>query len=224
MRILVKLPSRGRPLAMFKALGKAINLANDNSKITYLVTLDSNDPETNNETIDRTFNKLDIDLIVDRGVSTGKIHACNRGVDLVKDWDIILLLSDDMICQQQGWDDILRQEMAQHFPDLNGVLFHNDGFCEKKLNTLCILGRKYYDSFGYIYNPEYVSLWCDNEFMEVADQLKSQKYFSQVLFKHEHPANTGIASTVDELYSRNDKFYLQDKGVFNRRKALNFDL
>lgn len=223
MQILVKLPSRGRPKEVLNALSKAIKLANNNSKITYLLTLDRDDPRTNNATFDKVLGMIKgVEIIIDRGVSTGKINACNRGVDLVKDWDILLLLSDDMICIAQGWDDILRDKMTKHFVDGDGILFFNDGFCGKALNTLCILGRKYYDRFGYIYNPEYKSLWCDNEFMTVGNILKRQIYFDQIIFRHEHPANTG--KPMDDLYNKNDRYYNTDKKTFDKRRAKRFNL
>jgi hypothetical protein len=207
MNILVKLPSRQRPSQCANALNRAIeNQATTN--VHYLLTIDSNDRSMD-------------DLTVDSGNSKGKIHACNRGVDSFKgDWDVILLLSDDMICQSKGWDKTLIDEMGEHYPDLDGVLFHNDGFLGKKLNTLCILGRKYYNRFGYIYHPDYLSFYCDNEFMDVANNLEKQTYFDKVLFKHEHPANTG--HVADSLYLDNNKNFERDKSVYLKRKSEGF--
>ena len=67
----------------------------------------------------------------------------------------------------------IRQKMIKHFPDTDGVLWFFDGW-RKDLNTLCIIGRKYYERFGYIYHPDYKSFWCDAEFTEVANKLKKQ--------------------------------------------------
>lgn len=225
MKILVKIPSRERPKELLTALSKAYTLSSRSKDITYLVTLDNNDHSTNNEVFESVLRKIPANIIIDRGVSSGKIHACNRGINTFKeDWDILLLLSDDMICQTQDWDQILINEMKQHFPDTDGVLFHNDGYCEQRLNTLCILGKKYFDRFGYIYNPNYISLWSDNEFMEVAKRLKKQVYFPQVLFKHIHPANTGKKDIFDTLYDRNNKYYQLDQKTYERRKSIDFGL
>jgi len=221
MDILVKLPSRGRPKELIKALTGAIAKASDNFHISYVLTLDDNDRATNNEAFDKVIAKIPAKIQVIRGKSTGKIHAVNRDMSrIARPWDILVLLSDDMICQQKGWDEILRNEMQENYPDLDGVLWHNDGFTEQRLNTLCILGRKYFERFNYIYHPAYVSLWCDNHFMEVADKLGKQTYFPQVLFSHQHPANIG--GHVDELYRQNDKYYIKDKATYNKRKAQGF--
>ena len=94
----------------------------------------------------------------------------------------MIVTADDMICVQQGWDQIIRNEMNKNFPDGDGVLHFNDGFTGEKLNTLPILTKSYYDRFGFVYNTAYKSLFCDNEFQEVAKKLNKTIYINQVLF------------------------------------------
>jgi len=225
MKILVKMPSRGRPQQMIKALSKTIALSQDSRNIVYQLTLDDNDKSTNNDNFDKTIEKLRefANIIVVRGVSTGKIHACNRDMNIAPPgWDIVLLLSDDMMCEVDGWDEILRKDMADLYPDTDGLLFYNDGFTQDKLNTLTIMGYKYFKRFDYLYHPSYKSLWCDNELMEVGYMLGKQVYNPKILFKHEHPANMG--TFADALYQENDKYYLADKRNYDKRKVFNFDL
>lgn len=222
MKILVKFPTRQRPQKFLKTLSNTIKLQST-SNVEYLISCDTDDLSMDEKLIEVVHNKWNF-VTFKKGLSSGKIHACNRDVNQYGgEWDIIVLMSDDMICQKKGWDEKLINEMKEHFPDKDGVLFHNDGFTQRRLNTMCILGRKYYDRFGYIYNPNYVSLWCDNEFMEVANNLKKQVYFDEVLFKHEHPANTGDKISEDLLYNKNDKFYLRDKQTYEQRKRNNFN-
>lgn len=226
MKILVKLPSRGRPEQMISVLSKAIAKANNNGRIHYQLTLDNDDKTTNNQNFDQTIDALrkHAEIRVIRGNSSGKIHAVNRDMSMAPDeWDILVLLSDDMVCQQKGWDDILRSEMEEKYPDTDGVLWFNDGYTGEKLNTMCILGSKYFERFGYIYHPSYKSLWCDNEFMDVANQLEKQTYNPMVLFKHEHPANNGNV-THDHVYAINDRYYREDEKTYRLRKSRNFDL
>ena len=75
------------------------------------------------------------------GEPNGKIDAINRDVPDPKEFDILLLASDDMIPMVQGYDDIIRNKMKLYYPDTDGVLFFNDGYAEGTLNTLviCIL-------------------------------------------------------------------------------------
>ena len=128
--------------------------------------------------------------------------------------------SDDFVCVQKGWDVIIQAAMLRNFPDTNGVLWFNDGHVGDKLNTLPIIGRKRYRKFGYIYHPEYTSLWCDNEFMEVNKDV--QVYSDQVLFKHAHPAWDATGRS-DELYKRNEAFFNIDKIVYESRKRKGFN-
>lgn len=215
--ILVKLPTRQRPAQCVTALNRCIENQTTN-RVHYLISVDSDDKSMTN-VISAIEGHEHITL--DIGTSKSKIHACNRGIKRFgQDWDILLLLSDDMMCQKKGWDAQLIDEMSTHYPDTDGVLFHNDGYLQRRLNTMCILGRKYYERFGYIYQPDYKSFFCDNEFMLVADNLGKQTYFDDVLFKHEHPANTGQQS--DSLYVENNANFVIDKQLFDERKQQGF--
>lgn len=197
-----------------------VGTATDKKNIEFIITYDRDDYHMTEAVINKAVS-LHHNIKAFKGTSVGKIHACNRDIEYAQDWDIIVLASDDMIPNCIGWDDIIRNSMTQNYPDLDGVLYFPDGYTA--LNTMCIMGRKYYNRFGYIYNPDYISLWADNEFMEVADNLKKQKKFTQILFKHEHPANKNGAGN-DSLYVQNDKYYSNDRITYMERKQKNFYL
>jgi hypothetical protein len=153
------------------------------------------------------------------GNNKNKIEAVNA--DMNDDgYDVILLASDDMIPQEKGYDTIIKQSFKKFFPDTDGVLWFNDGYQGKNLNTLCILGKKYYQRFGYIYNPTYVSLWCDTEFTDVSKILNKVKYIPHVIIKHEHPVWLG--EKWDNLQIKNDSFNDFDKKNYLTRKEKNF--
>lgn len=215
MKILVKFPTRGRRIKFEHVLNRYIDTA---SNVTFLISYDDDDI-TMKGIENREWPE---NVIWEKGRSNSKIHACNRDIEKVQDWDILILASDDMIPQVRDWDSFIITEMKKHFPDTDGVLHFNDGYSAERLNTMCIMGRKYYDRFGYIYHPEYKSLWSDNEFMEVSQTLKKVKYFERVLFKHEHPVNIG--GKADRLYQKNDTFYTRDHKVFKKRKMMNFEI
>jgi hypothetical protein len=86
---------------------------------------------------------------------------------------------------------------------------------------MCILGKRYYDRFGYIYHPSYKSLWCDNEFTEVAAGLGKHTYFGACLFRHEHASNNA-ASVADGLLLRNESFSGADHANYLNRRARGF--
>jgi hypothetical protein len=151
-----------------------------------------------------------------------KIEACNRDIDRHLDFDVLLLGSDDMIPMIVGYDEIIVSSMNKYFPDTDGVLHFNDGRRGRELNTLSIMGNKYYSRFGYIYYPEYRSFYCDDEFMQVSRLLNKVVYIDTVVIEHRH-FSFG-KSEVDELYLKNDKHWDHDRTLYSRRKAINFGL
>ena len=183
-----------------------------------LVTIDDDDMSMN----DRSFWNPTEQIEYEYGRSDNKVHACNRGLKNHY-FDIVILASDDMMPQVKGFDQIISDAMLKRFPDTDGCLHFNDGYTGERLQTMPIFGRKYYERFNYIYNPSYVSLWCDNEQMEVAKGLNKYAYFTQILFKHEHYANNPEVK-MDERYKITESFYLQDKRTYEKRKEAGFDL
>jgi len=222
MRILVKFPTRGRKTKFLSVLKKYYDLSEDKNNIHFLISLDEDDTEMNDQhTKDVLGTYKNLTFIY--GYSKSKIDAVNRDIEKIeKEWDILLLASDDMIPQIKGYDTIIKNKMDEFFPDTDGVLWFNDGFQGDRLNTLCILGRKYYERFNYIYHPDYKSCWSDNEFMVVGNILKKQLYIDQVIIKHEHP-DWGYGNS-DYVHNNNIKDFNYDLNVYNTRKNNNFDL
>lgn len=212
--ILIKFPSRERPEKFFAVLNRSQKLRGLTTT-KYMITLDSNDPTMNNDRVKRTMN-LWGNLTYHYGESKNKIDAINRDMDKARDWDIILLLSDDMMPIEQNYDKIISDTMQKHFPDLDGVLWLNDGHTHKRLNTIVCMGRKYFERFNFIYEPTYKSLFADNEFTDISVKLQKVFYIEQVLIQHRHPMNVGGAS--DNLYRRNDAHFYTDRKLYFYRK------
>lgn len=185
----------------------------------FSITIDEDDETMNNQDVINELTSY-TNTEVTIGLSKTKVDAINRDIDTSEDWDIILLASDDMIPQIKGFDKIINTLMESNYPDTDGILFFNDGFKGQELNTLCILGKKYYKRFNYIYHPEYKSTWCDNEFMMVGNLLKRQKYFPMVIIKHEHP-DWGYGKH-DIIHHKNHSDLNHDMNLFNHRKLKNF--
>jgi hypothetical protein len=150
-----------------------------------------------------------------------KIEACNANMNEIDwDWDIVVLVSDDMIPQVQGYDDVIRSHMT---PDTNRILWFNDGYQGEKLNTLCVFGRRMYDHFGYLYHPDYKSLFCDTELTDLfRAELKDRcLYVPYCIIRHEHPG-TGYAQNMDPLYAKNQAYWNEDMYTYIRRKQYPF--
>jgi len=214
-RILFKFATRSRPTLFKRAMESIIsNCESDNYVI--LVSIDKDD-----KSMDVEFD-YENTMIVCKS-SESKIHAINRDFEFVSDWDILVNMSDDMVFTKKGFDNIIRQEFwatvktmnldwCLHFPDGN----------RKDLITMAVMGREYYDRFGYVYHPDYKSLYCDDEMTAVAKQLCKYKYVDEQIVQHLHPAY-GKAK-FDKQYQHTESFNIVDRQTFERRKANNFDL
>lgn len=222
--ILFKLPSRTRPKRVFEVLDATLKNLGDKINFHFLLTLDVDDLSMNNNDVRQ---KLDtypnMNYVFD--YSSSKIEAVNRDLnDFTKPWDILVLLSDDMVPIKENFDNIIREKFDTYFSDLDGVTWFNDGFQKNKINTLCILGKKYYKRFNYIYHPSYKSLYCDNEFTIVANLLGKQKYFEEVIIEHRHFSIGANQERYDDLYRRNDALMNADGVNYFKRERLNFEL
>lgn len=216
-KILVKFPVRNRVDKFFDTLDKYYELLSDLENTKFVISCDIDDSAMNNKIVRKKLDEYK-NLTYYFGNSSNKIESINADI-VDMDWDIILLASDDMIPKVRGYDDIIRENMGRYYPDTDGVLWFYDGF-RRDLNTLCILGKNYYNRFNYIYNPDYVSLWCDMEFTEVGNILRRQTFIDKCIIKHEHFA-FGYGNS-DDLYLKNSQYYEKDKETYERRKKNNY--
>ncbi len=221
MKILIKFPTRQRRRQFFSVLNTYYSrLKSDDIDYEFIISCDIDDISMNNIQVINQF-KIFPNLTVNFGNNKSKIEAINSDLD-GKEFDILLLASDDMIPIKDDYLNIIHKKFEELYPDTDGVLWFNDGYQGNKLNTLCILGKKYYDRFGYIYHPSYKSLWCDNEFMEVANILNKQTYIDEVIIKHEHLVWKG--HQWDDMQIKNDVYNNIDRENYMYRKSNNFDL
>ena len=223
MKILIKFPTRSRPDKFFDVLNKYVENANDLSNIAFLISCDHDDPTMNNPEVIAKLEKLKekLKLAYFFGNSKTKIQAVNADVNKINGWDVLLLASDDMVPVIKGYDDQIRKDMYSYFMNTDGTLWYNDGG-QDKINTLSILGRKYYDRFGYIYHPSYISLWCDNEFTEVSIKLGRCQKIDKKIIEHFHPVYN--KTDYDQLYIKNESYFGLDQQNYMKRAKKDFDL
>ena len=213
MKILFKFTTRSRPDLFKRGISSIVdNCISEDYQI--LVSYDQDD--TTMEGIEDYY-KGNTKIVFCKGTSTGKINAINRDLDKITDWDILVNMSDDMIFTQNGFDAFIRGgfdnlDQCLHFPDGNTTA----------IITMSVLGKAFFDRFGYIYHPDYISLFCDNEQTEVAKILGAYKFIDKKMFEHRHPA--WAKAETDEQYRHTESFWGQDEATFLRRKAINFGL
>jgi len=228
MRILLKCPTRNRPQKVIQTLASYVRLANRPEQLGVAISCDEDDVSMGRNLVQeellRTLNPVAWKRIFFSPNKT-KIEACNANMnDIEWEWDIVVLVSDDMIPQLKGYDDVIRNHMLSRFPDTNGILWFNDGAQGDKLNTLCIYGRTMYQTFGHIYHPEYKSLFSDTELTDLCKGELASKclYVPYCIIRHEHPG-TGFSQNMDALYERNQRYWNEDMYTYIRRKTYAYD-
>ena len=216
MRILYKLTSRSRPDKLIRTIENIQSMVESDDYLI-LCTLDSDDESL--IPIKEKLSSYD-KVICQYGVSRSKVDAINRDMDLVTEWDILFNVSDDQVFLIKGFDNIVRKHVAVvggdcflHYPDENA---------KHHLATMSIMDKKYYDRDGYIYHPDYTSLWCDNEAMEVAKKRNRYFFFTDRIFDHYHPVYKKAA--WDAEYHKTESYFEADRQVFKGREATNFGL
>lgn len=212
MKILFKLTSRSRPQKFLDTIDNILHYVSLDCDFKILCSLDLDDksmtglPMPNDKRITYVF-----------GSSKSKIDAINRDMEVSGDWDILINMSDDMKFTVKDFNKIIEHsfngetDLCLHLPDGNQ---------NEVLITLAILGRKYYDRFGYIYHPDYKSLWCDMEMTEVSKKLGKYMYVPSHVYRHLHPA-FGLAPN-DLQYQHTESFFREDEITYRKRKANDF--
>lgn len=214
-RLLVRMPTRGRPGQALRVLEAYRMMAG--CPINIEVVVDDDDETMLSAEVLQRLAALDCVVTVDEHV--GKVDACNGG--RVKDWDILLLASDDMMPVVDGYAVRVIEAMIGKFPHLDGAIFFNDGFQRSNLCTLPIFGRRLYDQFCHVYEPSYQSLFCDREQTDVLQAMGRLAYIDEKLIEHRH--HVWGRAEKDALYERNDALEVADKVVYEKRKTMRRD-
>ena len=225
MRILYKFTTRSRPAKMFACIDNILSMSGSEDFII-LLTLDVDDFTVANRSVWDRIKSYGYKVVPVYGFSRNKINAINRDVNLAGRFDILFNMSDDMVIVKPGFDLQIIKDMTNDFPDTDGVLHYHDGHhYGDKLMTLSIIGAKYYERDGYIYHPDFKSVYADNEARDVAMIRNKYKYYGDgnILFNHVHPLHSkGVP--MDDQYRHTESFYKEDQKTYFFRKANNFFL
>ena len=216
-------PSMSRPLKFFAALDNLKEMClTDNWEI--ICILEESDLTMNNqEVIGKISEYSNVKPFFIN--STGKINAINQGVKYLSlDYDIMVLMADDLVFTEKGFDYHITSFMEQYFPNLDGLLHFPDSTIQvgERQITMPVIGSKLLKMWGYVYHPSYISVFCDNEQLNIVKQIGKHKYISIYFYDHKHPAFSKV--DWDDLYRKNESFYQQDSDNYFKRLALNFDL
>jgi glycosyltransferase involved in cell wall biosynthesis len=212
MRISLLHPSRGRPNLAKEAHGEWISKASGKHEIEYILSIDSNDDSV------RTYNDLfgtkEIQILVNPNRSI--VDAVNAAAK-ASDGEILIVVSDDFGCPLD-WDKLV----VGAFGNNKDAVLHVHDCLYGQLVTLPILTRTYYERLGYIYYPEYFSMFCDTELTYHARQ--EGKLIDALHLRFEHRHYTTGKTAVDETYLRENSNYAWAVGekIFKERLEKGF--
>ncbi|OHB91782.1 MAG: hypothetical protein A2Z57_04830 [Planctomycetes bacterium RIFCSPHIGHO2_12_39_6] len=226
MTILYKFASRSRP-EKFITCVENIYINSRNKEFTILASLDLDDKTMNNEAMIEKMKRYEGKLYPVFGVSKNKVAAINRDMDKAPKFDVLINMSDDMMFIAEGYDRTIEEDIARWYPDGDCLLHYPDQNQGSNCMTMSIMDKKYYDRFGYIYNPDYESLECDLEAQEVGKRLGRYKFINKRLFNHYHPSfgQTPYDNQYDKTEGRYDvAIRNRDKDTYIRRESKNFYL
>lgn len=211
--ILINFASRQRPLKFHNCIN---NLKECFTDYKVIAKIDRNDP-TIREYLSIAYPEVDFDI----GHSKSKVEAINTAIPAY-DWEILVNTSDDIWWKPGSGDEIRKQmepDTFLHFPEP-----YADSQAVKKrsdtISVVSVMDRIYYDRFGYVYNPNYFSLCCDNEATEVARLLGRYKFVDKIIFEHLHKRAGKWEG--DELLTYTQSFFTQDKRTLLERRKHNF--
>jgi len=220
MKFLFKYATRGRPEWFMQTLDRYYAMLSGKNEYQFVITIDKDDESMNNDTMLECLDMQDY-LRYFIGKHNSKIEAINADINPYWEWDILFVISDDMVPVEPGFDVLIAEAMQKHFPDMNGALHYPDGCCNtgpKSAITLTIMGKKLYEHFGYIYHPDYKSFYCDNEFADEVYAMKRCVYIPQIIVKHIWTGGT----KGDNTYKLNTKKGAGDEATYNKRKQEGF--
>lgn len=191
MKLLVKYPTRGRPVWFIKTLDKYIRMLSGRHEVEFMIAMDTDDVTMRNDVMADYLGYIStvqpdyVTITWYWKEHKGKVDAVNSCISN-REFDIVLVISDDIEPQEAEYDDILVKDMLSEFPDLDGIIYYNDsrnGVHRNKKITIPIIGKPVYTRLGFIVCPEFIS-WGDNYSTLLYKSVGRVQYFPRILLKH----------------------------------------
>lgn len=216
--ILIKIPSRERPEQLREVLDAVFLLRDPSVPTAVLVSADEDDDTM------REFH-YDHPITVIYGERTSKVGAINRDLERLP-WDIVLVLSDDMVPVASGFNRIAFKGMLDFFPDFNGCLWLSDGR-QERIPTIACMGRSYwYDHGKEVYDSRFDAYFCDDAQLMLAEREGRIERVPGPFAMHMHsmynrPGAPAGPRMPDDLLRVNQARKARDKEMFDAWKKEN---
>jgi glycosyltransferase involved in cell wall biosynthesis len=191
-------PTRGRPDGLRRLLDSLRHTAQDAGSIEVIAVIDEDDQES--QALEYTGLQLKR-VVVPPGQTMGSLNLAGYHV---AEGRYLMLLNDDVIVRNAGWDTQLARVFEVH-PD-GIVLAHvNDLIFRDRLCTFPVLTREFCELAGGICRPEYRRYWIDDHIHHVFDLIHLLGYtrrifLPDVIFEHLNLAQdrSGVVKYIPE--------------------------
>lgn len=206
-------PSRGRVDQAYDCMKYWCGMMSPYNAVEYILSIDSNDSSNYLKILEEDTEPFGLRVV--RGKNSNVVQALNRGAECATG-DVLIYVSDDFLCPA-NWD----LEIQKNAEGDDWFMLINDGI-QKKFATILIESRKYYKRFGYMYYPEYISMFADPDATETARAYGKLLDRTNLLFKHNHYTVGGMP--FDKTYEKENSSTAWKHGekLFEQRKKENF--
>lgn len=205
MKISIIHPTRNRPQQAFNTMQRWVG--NADNDIEYVLSIDSDDTSD--------YSMFNCYVLI--GDNKSAIEAINKAASNHITGDVLVVVSDDFNNPPPHWDSKLLR-------DIDGkkdfIVKTQDGL-QPILITLPIMDKTYWQRFGYVYHPDYIHLFSDQEMTAVGHML-GKVITSSLVIPHNH-YSTG-KTPKDGINIKNDRTWHQGETLFNERLKTNFGI
>lgn len=212
MKILYSLASRSRPEKLIACIENIISMSRHDNYVI-LLTLDVDDATVANIEFNDKLKSYGDKIKPVYGFSENKISAINKNIWMVSDWDILCNHSDDMAWIKEGFD----LDVLEAFENFSGIVHFPDQI-QKQLITYAMMSKDYYEQDGFIYHPEFISVYADNLQQDLAKKRGAYKFVDEPILEHRHVI-WGYGQADDLLRStENPIVYKKDQETYFKLK------
>jgi glycosyltransferase involved in cell wall biosynthesis len=202
-------PSRGRPGQALQCLNHWWTNFSKQNELEYILSVDTDDVVNYLSVIPQMHRVTQTKICVKQNRSV--VPALNVGAKLATG-DVLIYLSDDFICPK-NWDLELQKAVGNK---KEFAIWVNDGL-QDRIMTIHMLSRAYYERLGYMYFPEYYSVYVDNDLTEQVKKDGVMVNARHLLFKHNHYSVTGKPPDATYLKENHSEAYRSGKALFQKR-------
>ena len=181
--------TRGRPMQAVRTRMEWLRMADHPERVEHLFAADYND-----ETAE-VFVRFPTAFLAGDG---GPVAAWNAAAAASRG-DVLLQLSDDWK-PFRGWDTAILAAIGD--TSKPAVLAISDGHRTDDLLCMAILTRQRYEDQGYLFHPEFFSMFSDNHFTDRAYTDGVVIDAKDIVIEHIHPAFG--KGEMDETYARSN--------------------